>query len=179
MVIVGGMGTLIGPVFGAILLTVLPEVLRGFGDLRLVVYGAALTFVVLFMPGGLAQAARVIGEKLGLVRSHMSHSDCNRAIGGAILRAQGLHKNFGGVKAVSDISFEVPAGSIFAVIGPNGAGKSTLLNLISGVYSPMPVRCRSRTPTFRPSPRIGACGLESRGPFRRSACSNSSACWRT
>jgi len=45
MVIVGGMGTLIGPVFGAILLTVLPEVLRGFGDLRLVVYGAALTFV--------------------------------------------------------------------------------------------------------------------------------------
>jgi branched-chain amino acid transport system permease protein len=65
MVIVGGMGTLIGPVFGAILLTVLPEVLRGFGDLRLVVYGAALTFVVLFMPGGLAQAARVIAEKLG------------------------------------------------------------------------------------------------------------------
>src|SRR5215472_8679255 len=69
MVIVGGMGTLIGPVFGAILLTVLPEVLRSFGDLRLVVYGAALTFVVLFMPGGLAQAARVVSEKLGLRRS--------------------------------------------------------------------------------------------------------------
>ena len=68
MVIVGGMGTLIGPVFGAILLTVLPEVLRGFGDLRLVVYGAALTFVVLFMPGGLAQAARVVAEKIGLRR---------------------------------------------------------------------------------------------------------------
>ena len=69
MVIVGGMGTLIGPVFGAILLTILPEVLRGFGDLRLVVYGAALTFVVLFMPGGLAQAARVLGEKFGFGRS--------------------------------------------------------------------------------------------------------------
>jgi len=65
MVIVGGMGTLIGPVFGAILLTLLPEVLRGIGDLRLVVYGAALTFVVLFMPGGLAQAARIVREKLG------------------------------------------------------------------------------------------------------------------
>jgi branched-chain amino acid transport system ATP-binding protein len=51
-----------------------------------------------------------------------------------LLQAQGLYKNFGGVKAVSDISFAVPAGSIFAVIGPNGAGKSTLLNLISGVY---------------------------------------------
>ena len=59
MVIVGGMGTLIGPVWGAILLTVLPELLRGIGDLRLVVYGAALTLVVLFMPGGLAQAARM------------------------------------------------------------------------------------------------------------------------
>src|SRR5499427_809106 len=53
-----------------------------------------------------------------------------------LLQAHGLHKNFGGVKAVSDISFAVPAGSIFAVIGPNGAGKSTLLNLISGVYPP-------------------------------------------
>src|SRR5262249_53423777 len=69
LVIFGGGGTLGGPVFGAILLTVLPEVLRGFGDLRLVVYGAALTFVVLFMPGGLAQAARVVAEKLGLRRS--------------------------------------------------------------------------------------------------------------
>ena len=65
MVIVGGMGTLVGPVFGAILLTLLPEVLRGIGDLRLVVYGAALTFVVLFMPGGLAQAARVVRLWLG------------------------------------------------------------------------------------------------------------------
>jgi branched-chain amino acid transport system permease protein len=64
MVIVGGMGTLIGPVFGAILLTLLPEVLRGIGDLRLVVYGAALTFVVLFMPGGLVQAARIVRGKL-------------------------------------------------------------------------------------------------------------------
>jgi branched-chain amino acid transport system permease protein len=69
MVIVGGMGTLIGPVFGAILLTLLPEVLRGIGDLRLVVYGAALTFVVLFMPGGLAQAARMVRESLRLGRS--------------------------------------------------------------------------------------------------------------
>ena len=68
MVIVGGMGTLIGPVFGAILLTVLPEVLRGFGDLRLVLYGAALTLVVLFMPGGMVQAMRILGARIGGVR---------------------------------------------------------------------------------------------------------------
>src|SRR4051794_29892345 len=60
MVSVCGVGTLIGPVFGAILLTLLPELLRGIGDLRLVVYGLALTLVVLFMPGGLVQAWRLI-----------------------------------------------------------------------------------------------------------------------
>ena len=69
MVIVGGMGTLIGPVFGAILLTMLPELLRGIGDLRLVVYGASLTIVVLFMPGGLVQAASVLRSKLGFSRN--------------------------------------------------------------------------------------------------------------
>ena len=65
MVIVGGMGTLIGPVWGAILLTILPELLRGFGDLRLILYGAALTLVVLFMPGGIAQAAQMFRARLG------------------------------------------------------------------------------------------------------------------
>jgi len=64
MVIVGGMGTLSGPVFGAILLTVLPEFLRGIGDLRLIVYGLALTLVVLFMPGGIAQAWRLARARI-------------------------------------------------------------------------------------------------------------------
>jgi branched-chain amino acid transport system permease protein len=68
MVIVGGIGTLIGPVWGAILLTVLPEVLRGFGDFRLVLYGAALTLAVLFMPGGMMQAAQVFRTQFGFLR---------------------------------------------------------------------------------------------------------------
>jgi branched-chain amino acid transport system ATP-binding protein len=53
-----------------------------------------------------------------------------------LLRAEGLHKSFGGVHAVRDISLAIAAGAIFAVIGPNGAGKSTLLNLLSGIYPP-------------------------------------------
>src|SRR5712691_3295787 len=65
MVIVGGMGTLSGPVAGAILLTILPELLRGIGDLRLIVYGVTLTLVVLFMPGGIAQAVRLVRARLG------------------------------------------------------------------------------------------------------------------
>jgi len=64
MVVVGGMGTLIGPVAGAILLTILPELLRDVGDLRLVVYGLALTLVVLFMPGGIVEAVRLVAARL-------------------------------------------------------------------------------------------------------------------
>jgi branched-chain amino acid transport system permease protein len=69
MVIVGGTGTLIGPVGGAILLTVLPELLRGLGDLRLVLYGATLTLVVLFMPGGMAQLTHLLGAHLARGRA--------------------------------------------------------------------------------------------------------------
>jgi len=69
MVIVGGMGTLIGPVWGAILLTVLPELLRGFGDFRLVLYGLALTLVVLFLPGGIVQAAQILRKQVARLPS--------------------------------------------------------------------------------------------------------------
>jgi ABC-type branched-subunit amino acid transport system ATPase component len=53
-----------------------------------------------------------------------------------LFAAKGLHKSFGGVHAVRDISLNIASGIVFAVIGPNGAGKSTLLNLMSGVYQP-------------------------------------------
>lgn len=53
-----------------------------------------------------------------------------------LLETQGLHRSFGGVHAVKDVSFQVPAGVIKAVIGPNGAGKTTLFNLIAGTLTP-------------------------------------------
>ena len=53
-----------------------------------------------------------------------------------LLRASGLCKSFGGVRAVHDISLSVPPKTVFAIIGPNGAGKSTLLNLLSGIFRP-------------------------------------------
>ena len=54
----------------------------------------------------------------------------------SLLSVQGLSKSFGGVRAVSDVSFEVGAGELLALIGPNGAGKSTCFNMLNGQLMP-------------------------------------------
>jgi branched-chain amino acid transport system ATP-binding protein len=57
-------------------------------------------------------------------------------VSGARLEIVGLGKSFRGLRAVHDVSFQVPAGAIHALIGPNGAGKTTIFNMIAGVYKP-------------------------------------------
>ncbi len=60
----------------------------------------------------------------------------SRTIGEVILDLQNISLRFGGVKALTDISFDVREHEIRAIIGPNGAGKSSMLNVINGVYHP-------------------------------------------
>jgi len=57
-------------------------------------------------------------------------------IGDVVLNVEGISLSFGGVKALSDVSFDVREGEIRAIIGPNGAGKSSMLNCINGFYHP-------------------------------------------
>jgi len=71
-------------------------------------------------------------------------TSAGRRIGDVILRLEHISLAFGGVKALTDISFDVREHEVRAIIGPNGAGKSSMLNVINGVYRP-----QQGTITFR------------------------------
>ena len=63
-------------------------------------------------------------------------SQAPKRIGDALLKVDNISLSFGGVKALSDVSFEIREHEILAIIGPNGAGKSSMLNVINGFYHP-------------------------------------------
>jgi branched-chain amino acid transport system ATP-binding protein len=72
----------------------------------------------------------------------------SRKIGDVILSLENISLSFGGVKALTDISFDVREHEIRAIIGPNGAGKSSMLNVINGVYTPQQGRIAFRGQSF-------------------------------
>ncbi len=72
-----------------------------------------------------------------------------RRTGEVILDVRNISLSFGGVKALSDISFDVREHEIRAIIGPNGAGKSSMLNCINGVYTPQEGAITYRGQTFK------------------------------
>ena len=78
-----------------------------------------------------------------------------------ILESRGLTKNFGGVRAVRDVSFAVPERVIFSIIGPNGAGKSTIINLLTGLLKPTSgdVSLKGKGISGQSPDRIAAAGM--------------------
>jgi branched-chain amino acid transport system ATP-binding protein len=83
------------------------------------------------------------------------------AADGAIIETRGLTKQFGGLVAVSNVSFSVPARSIVSIIGPNGAGKTTFFNMLTGLYKPSlgKVLFAGKDVTRRRPDQITAAGL--------------------
>ena len=164
VVVVGGAGRTLGPLVGAVVVVLLPELLASLAEYRLLVFGAGLLIVLWAAPGGIAGAlARLVIPEASapdpkpdtdLALAHITGS-------GGSLVAEGVRVAFGGVVAVAGVDLTAPPGRVTSVIGPNGAGKTTLLNLVSGFQRPDTgtVRVGSREITGQAAYDVARAGL--------------------
>ncbi|SAL76416.1 branched-chain amino acid ABC transporter [Caballeronia arvi] len=149
--LIGGLGSVAGPLAGTVLVLPIAELARGwlssFGSgTHGFVYGVVLVLVVLFIPRGLvghlgAHVLRFI-DRLPGARTPPPEPAKSIApadalpLGTPLLVAEHLKKRFGGLVATDDVSLTLHAGEILGVIGPNGAGKTTVFNQLSGFIRP-------------------------------------------
>lgn len=142
-VIVGGAGTVFGPLLGAILIVLIPELLSGMAEMRLLMFSAALLAVLWIAPTG----------ALGVLQARFSNPEplipprrpdagtlekfltCDAGAPDGLI-VKDIAIRFGGVQAAEKVSFNARPGTVTSIIGPNGAGKTTVLNMISGFYAP-------------------------------------------
>ena len=162
--IVGGAGTLLGPILGSFILTPLAELSRlylgqgGLHGAHLIAYGVLLIGVVLFLPEGAYPRLRRVLQRSRLapvsgpshpkgcpqersrvapVSGHLRSEPGSRPpLQKTLLVARGLSKRFGGLQAVAGLDLAVEHGEMLGLIGPNGAGKTTVFNLLSGFLTP-------------------------------------------
>jgi branched-chain amino acid transport system permease protein len=151
--LLGGRGTVMGPVYGAFAIGILNEETNvhygAQAGLRLIIFGGLMALIVLFMPRGVVPSVGalvrwrerkrdVVSGEIDLRPSRVpatvkASGDGHHPAGRALLEVKGLRKSFGGLRAVDDLSFAVREGTITGLIGPNGSGKTTAFNLIDGM----------------------------------------------
>ena len=151
--LIGGLGTVAGPVLGAVVVLPIAELARGwlsaFGNgTHGFVYGVVLVAVVLFFPRGLVgqlggRVTKWIDKLPNFARPRRIEAVAPPAASGAsasagqpILKAENIEKRFGGLRATDKVSLTLHEGEILGVIGPNGAGKTTVFNQLSGFLRP-------------------------------------------
>jgi len=149
--LVGGIGTLWGPLIGAAVMVPVSEVLDSTVGDRLpgiqgVVYGAALMLIMIGAPDGLywrvhqlirSRAARgAAASRPAIVAAGGDAAVASAPAGGVLLEVRDVSKAFIGLQALSDVGFDVHEREILGVIGPNGAGKTTLFNVLNGFLVP-------------------------------------------
>ena len=94
------------------------------------------------------------------------------AAGQVLLAVEGISLSFGGIKALTDVSFDIKKGEIRAIIGPNGAGKTSMLNVVNGFYRPQKGRITFKgDPAFVHAAARGGGAAASPARFRTSRCS--------
>lgn len=144
MVVLGGMGSLTGSVIAAIVLTILPELLRDFASARMLIYSILLVVMMIFRPTGLMGSREF--SLWGLINKIKSMIVKPKAAAAGnttaaepprdMLEVKDLGIQFGGLKALQGLNFTMNPGEIVGLIGPNGAGKTTVFNLLTAVYQP-------------------------------------------
>jgi ABC-type branched-subunit amino acid transport system ATPase component/ABC-type branched-subunit amino acid transport system permease subunit len=137
VVIIGGAGTVGGPLVGAAIVVLLPEVLAGLAEYRLLFFGALMLGVLWLAPEGIVgEVQRWLRRRRPCVQAAGAAGFELRKRTAASLEVEGLGIAFGGVQAATGVSFAARTGEITSLIGPNGAGKTTVLNMLGGFYRP-------------------------------------------
>ncbi len=146
--LIGGIGTVFGPLLGAALLVPITELARGaLGahalGLHGFVYGVVLMLVVLFMPNGIMGALSRFLQPAAKARAETAEpvaapprAETPAPRGAEVMRVEGLQKHFGGLHVTNNVGFSLREGEILGLIGPNGAGKTTVFNMLSGFLKP-------------------------------------------
>jgi branched-chain amino acid transport system permease protein len=173
MAVLGGVGHVWGAFLGAAVVkltedqlqVLLPKLIGSSGNFEGIVFGVVLVVVLKYAPEGLWP---FVVRKLPRADRRRDWDGAaplpareKPAPGEPLLQVQSVRKQFGGLTAVNDVSFEIHAGDIVGLIGPNGAGKSTTFNLITGVLSLSggQVLWRGRPIGGLPSREIARCGI--------------------